>query len=233
MSFSADSRPLRVYRIPVYAKGDSDKTPYVRSPSADSNMIVARRRASTPPLSNVRIVEVQSPSGPTYVKRYYPSKRRTRLIREPSPLSPSTDASSSLVSPHPVPLIQQPRLVRLPTTSTTTSSSTGRVLPIANRTRRAFVETPVAIVSETPLVTRGTSPRKQWKKKDTKVPLDLDRDVYVSDEDYYEEAFPDGVSQFKPETYLRTHVFFADLQAKILQILQVLPWKLCTPMSSM
>ncbi len=29
------------------------------------------------------------------------------------------------------------------------------------------------------------------------VPLDLDRDVYVSDEDYYEEEFPDGVSSFQ------------------------------------
>ena len=67
---------------------------------------------------------------------------------------------------------------------------------MTRRTRRTLVETPVAIVSETPLVNRGTSPRKIWKKRDKPIPLDLDRDVYISDEDYYEEAFPDGVSHF-------------------------------------
>lgn len=183
----SDSRAVRAYRMPVY--------PYVESPSPDEKIIIPRRRRlSSPSTSNVRIVEVQSPPAKSYVKRYYP---HTRVIREQSPLSTASD--STISSPQPVSIMkrrpQEQRIVRLATTSTSASSNTDVIVPIRSRPRRAVVETPVAIVSETPLVNRGTSPRKQWKKREKTVPLDLDRDVYVSDDDYYEEAFPDGVSQ--------------------------------------
>jgi hypothetical protein len=198
-----DSRALRVYRIPVHQKRTRSydnhiSNPYVRSPSPDEKILVSRRRQSTPSTSTVRIVEVKSPQTRTYVKRYYPPKRTTRVIREQSPLSTTSDSASTISSPPPVSLVkrrqQEQRVVRIATTSTSTGSNTDVVVPITKKKRRAFVETPVAIVSETPLVTRGTSPRKQWKKREKSIPLDLDRDVYVSDEDYYEEAFPDGVS---------------------------------------
>lgn len=201
-SSTNDSRPLHVYRVPMYPKrtrkNDNRITiPQVRSPSPEPKVIVARRRASTPPSSSVRIVEVQSPESTTYVKRIYPQKRTTRIIRERSPLSTSSDSTStSSSSPAPTLTIvpRREQVVRIATTSTSASTYSDRVAPIARRTRRAFVETPVAIVSETPLVNRGTSPKKQWKKREKPIPLDLDRDVYVSDEDYYEEAFADGVS---------------------------------------
>ena len=216
---SDDSRPLQVYRIPVYSKrprkyGSRITMPEVRSPSPDPKVIVARRRASTPPTSSVRIVEVQSPESTTYVKRIYPQKRRTRIIRERSPSSSSSESASTIASPPPPALAVVPRreqVVRIATTSTSASGYSDRVAPVARRTRRAMVETPVAIVSETPLVNRGTSPRKQWKKREKPVPLDLDRDVYVSDEDYYEEAFADGVrSQFSlgSRTYTRCYLIF-------------------------
>jgi hypothetical protein len=198
-----DSRALRVYRIPVYQKrtrgyDDRESMPYVRSPSPDEKILVARRRPSTPSASTVRIVEVKSPPSTTYLKRYYPHTRTTRVIREQSPLSTTSDSASSISTPPPVSLVkrrqQEQRIVRIATTSTSTGSNADLIVPITRKNRRAFVETPVAIVSETPLVNRGTSPRKQWKKKEKNIPLDLERDVYVSDEDYYEEAFPDGVN---------------------------------------
>lgn len=174
-------------------------TPVIRLSSPDSRMIVARRRTLTPPSSSVRIVEVQSPESATYVKRIYPQRRTTRIIREQSPLSTTTSDSSSTITSSSTPpttvtiVPRREQFVRLATTSTSTSSNGDRRIPVARKTRRTLVETPVAIVSETPLVNRGTSPRKQWKKREKPVPLDVDRDVYVSDEDYYEEAFPDGV----------------------------------------
>lgn len=193
-----DSRAVRVYRMPAYQKrrrayDDRVSVPYVRSPSPEEKILVARRRQSSSP---VRIVEVQSPP---YVKRYYPHTRTTRVIREQSPLSTTSDSASSISTPPPpISIIkrrpQDQRVVRIATTSTTTSSNNDVIVPIKKKKSRTLVETPVAIVSETPLVTRGTSPRKQWKKREKTIPLDLDRDVYVSDEDYYEEAFPDGVS---------------------------------------
>ena len=191
----SDSRAIRAYRMPIY--------PYVQSPSPEEKIIVPRRRRrlSSPSMSNVRIVEVQSPQTKSYVKRYYPN---TRVIREQSPLSTTSDSTSTISSPQPISIIkrrpQEQRIVRIATTSTSASSNNEVIVPIRPRPRRAMVETPVAIVSETPLVNRGTSPRKQWKKREKTVPLDLDRDVYVSDEDYYEEAFPDGVSSFKKKT---------------------------------
>ena len=198
-----DSRALHVYRLPPHARRsrayhDRAAIPHVRSPSADSTVIVSRRRHSSP-RSTVRIVEVQSPEPPTYVKRYYPSARTRRVIRERSPLSITPDSASSIGYPPPLTLAQrrlpEQRVVRLATASTSASSRTDLIVPVARRSRRAFVERPVAIVSETPLVNRGTSPRKQWKKRETTIPLDVHRDVYISDEDYYEEAFPDGVSE--------------------------------------
>lgn len=202
----SDSRAIRAYRMPVY--------PYVRSPSPEERIIVPRRRPSSPSTSNVRIVEVQSPQTKSYVKRYYP---HTRVIREQSPLSTTSDSTSTISSPQPISIIkrrpQERRVVRIATTSTSASSNNEVIVPIRSRPRRAIVETPVAIVSETPLVNRGTSPRKQWKKREKTVPLDLDRDVYVSDEDYYEEAFPDGVSPFNNEKE-NCH-FSLELQTKI------------------
>jgi hypothetical protein len=198
-SDTTDSRALHVYRIPVYPRrNERASVPHVRSPSPDSQVYVSRRRRSTPPRSNVRIVEMKSPHPKTYMKRVYPHKRTTRVIREQSPLSTTADSASSIASPPPVSLVKRrqhdKRVVRLATTSTNTGANNDVIVPVARKNRRALVETPVAFVSETPLVTRGTSPRKQWKRRDKTVPLDLDRDVYVSDEDYYEEAFPDGVS---------------------------------------
>ena len=205
----SDSRALRVYRMPVYQKqrhrsyDDHVSVPHIRSPSTDDGdekIIVARRRPSVQTASTVRIVEVKSPTERTYTKRYYPYSRTTRVIREQSPLSTTSDSASSISSPQPLTIVKQrrrdDRIVRIATTSTsaTSSNNTDVIVPITKRNRRTFVETPVAIVSETPLVNRGTSPRKQWKKREKTVPLDVDRDVYVSDEDYYEEAFPDGVS---------------------------------------
>jgi hypothetical protein len=195
-SDTTDSRALHVYRIPVYQRrNERVSIPHVRSPSPDSPIYVSRRRQSTPPKSSVRIVEMNSPHQKTYVRRVYPHKRTTRVIREQSPLSITGDSDST---PPPVSLVKRKhhdqRVVRLATTSTSTGSTNDVIVPVAKRNRRGVVETPVAIVSETPLVTRGTSPRKQWKKREKTIPLDLDRDVYVSDEDYYEEAFPDGVS---------------------------------------
>lgn len=196
-----DSRALRVYRIPAYQKrtrGYDDRVsgPYVRSPSPEEKILVARRRQSSP----VRIVEVKSPPSTTYVKRYYPHTRTTRVIREQSPLSTTSDSASSISTPPPVSIVkrrqQDQRVVRIATTSTSAGSNNDYIVPITRKKHREVVETPVAIVSETPLVTRGTSPRKQWKKREKTIPLDLDRDVYVSDEDYYEEAFPDGVSLY-------------------------------------
>jgi hypothetical protein len=209
--------------MPAYSKRDRSyddrvSIPYVRSPSPESTIIVSRGRASTPPSSSVRIVEVASPESTTYVKRYYPHKRPARIIRERSPLSSTTtETSSSLTSPPPLALVPR-RVVRLPTASTSASSNTDVIVPIARRTRRTMFETPVAIVSETPLVNRGTSPRKIWKKRDKPIPLDLDRDVYISDEDYYEEAFPDGVSHWY-RNQLIALASFLDLQAKVVQIL--------------
>jgi hypothetical protein len=199
-----DSRALHVYRIPVYPKrtrgyDDHVSIPHVRSPSPDEKILVARRRPSTPSTSNVRIVEVKSPPETTYMKHYYPHTRTTRVIREQSPLSTTSDSASSISTPPPMSIVkrrpQEQRIVRIATTSTSTGSNNDVLVPIRKKQRRALVETPVAIVSETPLVNRGTSPRKQWKKREKTIPLDLDRDVYVSDEDYYEEAFPDGVSE--------------------------------------
>jgi hypothetical protein len=199
-----DSQALRVYRVPVYQKrnrGYDDRVsiPHVRSPSPDEKILVARRRPSTPSTSNVRIVEVKSPPETTYMKRYYPHTRTTRIIREQSPLSTTSESASSVYTPPPLSIVkrrpQEQRVVRLATNSASTGSNNDVIVPIRKKQRRAFVETPVAIVSETPLVNRGTSPRKQWKKREKTIPLDLDRDVYVSDEDYYEEAFPDGVSE--------------------------------------
>lgn len=192
---SADSRALRVYQVPLYQRRNRYNhnhisIPHVRSPSPNPKIYISRRRSSTPPKSTVRIVEVRSPPQPTaYVKHYYPDRRTTRIIREQSPLSTDTDSTSSIQ-----PRVQEPRFVRIATTSTNTSSNTDVLVPIAKRTYRPMGETPVAIVSETPLVNRGTSPRKQWKKREKTIPLDLERDVYISDEDYYEEAFTDGVS---------------------------------------
>jgi hypothetical protein len=185
---TTDSRALHVYRIPVYQKRT---VPYVRSPSSDEKIFVSRRRQSSPGTSNVRIVELKSPQPKTYVKRYYPQTRTTRIIREQSPLSTTNDSASSISTPPPVPLVKK-RVVRIGTTSTSAGSDV--IVPVTKKKSRTFAQTPVAIVSETPLVTRGTSPRKQWKKREQTIPLDLDRDVYISDEDYYEEAFPDGVS---------------------------------------
>ena len=195
-----NSHALRVYRFPVNQKrnhrynDERISVPYVQSPSSDEKIIVARRRQSSPQTSTVRIVEMNSPRDRRFVKQYYPTRKTTRIIREQSPLSTSSDDS---VSSQPITIIKRrdsERIVRLPTTSTVTTSNTDVIVPITRKKpRRAIVETPVAIVSETPLVNRGTSPRKQWKRKDKTVPLDLDRDVYVSDDDYYEEAFPDGV----------------------------------------
>ena len=206
MSISSDearnARALHVYRVPAHARRsrayhDRPPIPYVRSPSADSTVIVSRRRHSSP-RSTVRIVELPSPEPPTYVKRYYPPARTRRVIRERSPLSTTPDSTFSIDYPPPLTLAQrrlpEQRVVRLATASTSAGSRTDLIVPVARRSRRAFVERPVAIVSETPLVNRGTSPRKQWKKRETTIPLDVHRDVYISDEDYYEEAFPDGVS---------------------------------------
>lgn len=207
---TTDPRALRVYRMPAYhqrrSRGYDNRIsiPDVRSPSPDEKILVARRRQSTPSTSTVRIVEVQSSP---YAKRYYPHTRTTRVIREQSPLSTTSDSASTISSPTPISIVkrrpQEQRIVRIATTSTSTSSNTDVIVPITRKKRRAFVETPVAIVSETPLVNRGTSPRKQWKKREKTVPLDLDRDVYVSDEDYYEEAFPDGVSSFQENPNLQ------------------------------
>ena len=207
MSFSSDitddARAMRIYRIPAYSKrtrrtyDDHVTIPHVRSPSPDEKIIVARRRPSTQ-TSHVRIVEVKSPPETTYMKHYYPHTRTTRIIREQSPLSTTSDSASSISTPPPLSIVKrrapEQRVVRIATTSTSTGSTNDVIVPVRKK-RRALVETPVAIVSETPLVNRGTSPRKQWKKREKTIPLDLDRDVYVSDEDYYEEAFPDGVSE--------------------------------------
>jgi hypothetical protein len=230
MSISSNSRstsrPLHTRRMPVYRTRDrrhDDRAtvPYVRSPSADSKVIIARRRASTPPTSNVHIVEVQSPDSPAYVKRVYPGKRMTRVIREQSPLSTTSDPASTIISP-PSSLAprwqHERRIVRLATASTSTSSNGDLIIHAAPRTRRALIETPVAIVSETPLVNRGTSPRKLWKKRGKTIPLDVDRDVYISDEDYYEEAFSDGVSitfskRLTCITFNHDRSFISDVQA--------------------
>ena len=194
-----ESGAMHVYRIPVYQKRNERLSiPHVRSPSPESKILVTRRRQSSPPASTVRIVELKSPKPKTYVKRFYPHTRTTRVIREQSPLSTTNDSASSVSSPLPISLVKrhQPerRVVRMTTASTSTGSNNEVIVPITRKNRRKLGDTPVAIVSETPLVTRGTSPRKQWKKREKAIPLDLDRDVYISDEDYYEEAFPDGVS---------------------------------------
>ncbi|CAF1065465.1 unnamed protein product [Rotaria sordida] len=208
-SSTNDNRALHVYRLPVYQKhtrgyDNHISIPYVRSPSPDSKIYISRRRQSTPSTSTVRIVEVKSPQPTAYIKRYYPHTRTTRTIRERSPLSTESESVSSVSSPlPPVSLVkrrqQEPRVVRIATSSTNTSSNNDLIVPVAKKNRRILADAPVAIVSETPLVHRGTSPRKQWKKREKNIPLDLERDVYISDEDYYEEAFPDGT--YKPKSY--------------------------------
>ncbi|CAF4280852.1 unnamed protein product [Rotaria magnacalcarata] len=204
---SADSRALRVYRVPAYQKRTRDydhhaSIPRVRSPAPDSRVYVSRRQSS-PRTSTVRIVEVKSPPFTTYMKRFYPHPRTTRVIREQNPLSTDTDSTSPISTPPPISLVkrrrQEPRVVRIATTSTNASSNSDLIVPVAKKYRRTIGETPVTIVSETPLVNRGTSPRKHWKKREKPIPLDLERDVYISDEDYYEEAFPDGT--YKPKSY--------------------------------
>lgn len=200
-SSNADSRALHVYQMPMHQKHHHNRAsfPHVRSPSPDSTVYVSRRRQSTPPTSTVRIVELKSPKRSTYIKRLYPHAKTTQIIREQNtPLSTDSDSNYSVSPPPPLSLVkrrqQEPHVVRIATTSTNTSSNNDFVVPIEKKSYRTFAQAPVAIVSETPLVNRGTSPRKQWKKREKTVPLDVERDVYISDEDYYEETFPDGVS---------------------------------------
>jgi hypothetical protein len=204
-SSTADSRPLHVYRMPVYRKhANTDREyvsiPHVRSPSPEATVLVSRRRHSPPTASTVRIVEVQPSSSPqptTIIKRYYPPT--TRIIRQQRAFStpPPSASTLSFTSPPPISMVkrrrQEQRLVRIATTPTSGSSNADFFVPITKKSRRMISDTPLAIVSETPLVNRGTSPRKQWKKRGKTIPLDLERDVYISDEDYYEEAFQDGV----------------------------------------
>ena len=102
--------------------------------------------------------------------------------------------------------------------------------------RRALVETPVAIVSETPLVNRGTSPRKQWKKREKTIPLDLERDVYVSDEDYIfhfhftfslrneENDILNKFEQFQIDFWHKQHHWYTEYSA----VIYIIPYLLDT-----
>ena len=209
----ADSQALHIYRLPVHQKDkrnyyDDTSIPYVRSPSSDSQMIVSQQRQTTPPPSTLRLVEMESSPAKAYIKRYYPPTRTARIIREPSSTSTETDVLSVASSPLPVSVLKRKptdrQVVRLAINSASTSSNTDVIVPITTKNRRPLTDTSVAIVSKTSLVNRGTSPKRLWKKQDRNIPIDEERNVYVSDEDYYEEAFHNGVScNSRQQTYLK------------------------------
>lgn len=155
----------------------------------------------------------QSPMSVGQIKRYHPQKRRTRIIRESmtttsvSDTVSSNESSRSSFSPH-----EQRTIPFQATGSASTASTMNRFVPLPHRARPVFVETP--------MVERGTSARKISRHKEKTIPLDADRDVYVSDEDYYEESFPDGVSNIDEDLFAFVSKFFLlDIQTEILQVL--------------
>ncbi|CAF0908328.1 unnamed protein product [Rotaria sp. Silwood1] len=189
---TTDCRPSNIYRIPVYQKRVTGlenyiSIPYSRPPSPITTVLVSRRRHSTPPASTLRFVEVKSPSSNTVIKHYYPPVRTTRIIREPGSISDSiksTPCSASLVQRR----FQDERTVYTATAPTSLSSITDIILPVAKKNRNTIIDTPNHIVSDIQTVNHDSSTKKQLKKREQLMPLDLVCDVFLSEEDDREDS---------------------------------------------
>jgi hypothetical protein len=191
---TTDSRPLYIYRTPVYQKrvvGPDNyiSVPHARSPSPNPTALVPRRRHSTPPATAVRFVEVKSPHSNTVIKRYYPNIRSTRVFREQNSTSDSAKSPS-----RPISLVtrrhQEERVVRIATTPTSVGSITDIILPVAKKNRSTILDTPSPSV-----------PQIQSKKRDKAISLDIERDGFVLNEDPYDVSLPNDVKlKFKKGT---------------------------------
>ncbi|CAF1325397.1 unnamed protein product [Rotaria sordida] len=195
---TTDCRPSNIYRIPVHQKRITGlenyiSIPYTRPPSPITNVYVSRRRHSTPPAATLRFVEVKSPASNTVIKHYYPIARPTRIIRDQSSTSDlvrSTPCSASLIKRR----FQDERTGHTVTTPTSVSSITDIILPAAKKNRNAIVDTPHNIVSDIQSLNHDSSTKKQLRKREPTISLNVGRDIFISDEDSSQD------SVYKPQS---------------------------------
>jgi len=190
---ATDCRTLHVYRLPVYKKrvigiDNYISSPRARSPSPNKSVLVSRRRHSTPSALTKRSVDVNSPPSNTIVKYYHHYIRPTCMNKDQNSLSDSVKSPS-----RPISLVklrhQEERVVRIVTTPTSINSFTDIILPIAKKNRNTIIETPSSSASEAQSINRGTPAAKRGKATS----VDLERDVFASDEDSHEKSLRDDV----------------------------------------
>lgn len=194
---ATDCRTLHVYRLPVYQKRVIANENYTsnthnRSPSPN----ISGRRHSTPPVVTKPTVDINSPP-PNPVIKYYHA-RPTSVNREQNPIIDSTKPPT-----RPVSLVklrhQEERVVRLVTTPTSINSFTDIILPIAKKNRSTIVETSNSITS-------GIDQKSKQKKRPI-ISLNLEHDIFSSDEDSYEKSKRDNVNS-DLKYFFRKSIFF-------------------------
>jgi hypothetical protein len=181
-----DSRSLQIHQKRSAGTDNYISIPVTRSPSPNRAVLVSSRRHSTPSTSTIRFVEFKSPQSNTVIKYYFPHTRTTRAIREETLLSNTLDVVKS--PPRPISLLKRrhedERLIRIATTPTGPTPNNDIIIPTAKKSRHTIIETPV---------NRDTVARNQWKKRETVIPLDLERDISEFTDDDYEETYRDRV----------------------------------------
>ncbi len=187
---TTDCRTVNFYRLPIYQRRGLGIENYplnshTRSPSPNRSVFASRRRHSTPPVPTKYLIDVNSSSSNKY---YHSYPKRGCVNKE------QNSVLESLKSPsRPIPFIkfrhQEERGVRLVTTPTSIKSFTDILLPAAKKNRNTIVETSTSSPSEIQSITQSVSSMKRGKG----VPLNLEYDVSLSNEDSHDKSSQDNV----------------------------------------
>lgn len=187
MATTTDSRPLHIYRKPIYPKRiispeNYISMPHTRCPSPKIPAPPSRRRHSTPPASALRFLEDLSPSSNKCLKYYYPNVKPTRVTRESSTISDPIKSR-----PTSIPLIKQRHQDKhngyMPTTPSSMTSIPDVILPATKKNRSAIIHISSQIKSDNQSDHYKPSNKRQWKKCEQSKSLDLDRHAFISNDD--------------------------------------------------
>ncbi|CAF1337300.1 unnamed protein product [Adineta ricciae] len=163
------------------------------SPSSKKSVLISRRRHSTPQVSTLRFVELKSPQSHPFVKQYYVNARTTRTMhKDPngkSDLIRSPPRPATLVKPR-YPDERTARLLPIPTSLCLNNDI---FLPVAKKNRSTIVETPSPATCDLQTINYSEVSKKRWNKREKAFSVDLDSDVFRSNEesimDYVSLAF--------------------------------------------
>ena len=186
-----DCRTLNFYRLPVYQKQrvhgieNHQTNSHNRSPSPNRSIFASRRRHSTPPGTAKYLVDVNPPPSNQLIKYYHSYPRRGCATNE---------HNSILESPsRPIPFIklrhQEERGVRIVTTPTSTKSFTDVFLPVAKKNRNTIIETSTTNPTEIQSISQIQSSAKRGRRAS----LNLEHDVFLSEEETRVRTFSDDV----------------------------------------